>query len=313
MTRKDTKMVVLTTLMALLTFAVSVSAQSPREALIVSPAWLAAHIKDANLVLLHVGDKAGYDAGHISGARFVTLADLSVSSPATGGLTLEMLPAATLRDKLASFGISDGSRVVVYYATTQVTPATRVMLTLDYAGLGDRSSLLDGGMGAWTRDGRELTAVVPEPRTGTLAPLTIKPIVVDAAYVLANLKTPKMSVVDARLPPFYDGTQVGGGAQAPHKTGHIDGAKNVPWSDLVNEQQSFRNADELEARFTKAGVARGDTVIAYCHIGQQATAAIFAARTLGYRVLLYDGSFEDWSRQTTAPVATSIKKVAQED
>jgi thiosulfate/3-mercaptopyruvate sulfurtransferase len=307
MTPKNTKSSILAMAIMMLAFAASSLAQSPREALIVAPAWLAAHIKDANLVLLHVGDKAGYDAGHIIGARFVTLADLSVSAAATGGLTLEMLPAATLRDRLASFGISDGSRVVVYYATTQVTQATRVMLTLDYAGLGDRSSLLDGGMGAWTRDGKELTAVVPEPRTGTLGPLAIKPIVVDAAYVLANLKTPKTSVVDARLPPFYDGTQVGGGGQTPHKSGHIDGAKNVPWSDLVNEQQAFRTAEELEARFTKAGVARGDTVIAYCHIGQQATAAIFAARTLGYRVLLYDGSFEDWSRQTNAPVAT-IKK-----
>jgi thiosulfate/3-mercaptopyruvate sulfurtransferase len=82
----------------------------------------------------------------------------------------------------------------------------------------------------------------------------------------------------------------------------------VPWSDLVNEQQSFRPTAELEARFTKAGVAPGDTVIAYCHIGQQATAVVFAARTLGYRVVLYDGSFEDWSKQTNAPVASSIKK-----
>ena len=288
--------------------AASPAAQSPRDSLIVSPAWLAAHVNDANLVLLHVGDRADYATRHIAGARFIALSDVSVSGADGGGLTLQMLPTPVLRDRLASFGISDASRVVVYYASNQVTQATRVMLTLDYAGLGDHSSLLDGGMGAWIREGRELTAVVPEPRTGALGPLTIKPLIVDAPFVLANLKTPKMSVVDARLPPFYDGTQVGGGAQTPHKTGHIDGAKNVPWSDLVNEQQSFRTAGELEARFTKAGVSRGDTVIAYCHIGQQATAAIFAARTLGYRVLLYDGSFEDWSRQTNAPVAATIKK-----
>ena len=67
-------------------------------------------------------------------------------------------------------------------------------------------------------------------------------------------------------------------------------------------------AGELQERFTKAGVAPGDTVVAYCHIGQQATAVIFAARTLGYKVLLYDGSFEDWSKQPDAPVATGIKK-----
>ena len=53
----------------------------------------------------------------------------------------------------------------------------------------------------------------------------------------------------------------------------------------------------MRAAFTKAGVKPGDTVITYCHIGQQATAVLFAARTLGYKVMLYDGSFEDWSRR----------------
>ena len=49
-------------LTAVMAFGVSPAAQSPRDSLIVSPAWLAAHLKDANLVLLHVGDKADYDA-----------------------------------------------------------------------------------------------------------------------------------------------------------------------------------------------------------------------------------------------------------
>lgn len=286
----------------------SANAQTPRESLIVSPAWLAAHLNDPDLVLLHVGDKTDYGVRHIPGARFVALADLSVSAADTGGLNLEMLPVATLQDRLASFGISHSSRIVVYHATTQITHSTRVMLTLDYAGLGDRSSLLDGGMGAWVREGRGLTSVVPEPRVGALAPLQRRPLIVDAAFVQANLKSAKVSVVDARLTPFYEGTQVGGGAQAPHKTGHIDGAKSVPWSDLVNDQQAFRSAAELQERLAKAGVAPGDQIVAYCHIGQQATAVIFAARTLGYKVLLYDGSFEEWSKRPDAPVASSIKK-----
>jgi thiosulfate/3-mercaptopyruvate sulfurtransferase len=54
---------------------------------------------------------------------------------------------------------------------------------------------------------------------------------------------------------------------------------------------------ELEALFRSAGVKPGDTVIGYCHIGQQVTAMLLAARTLGHPVLLYDGSFEDWSRR----------------
>jgi len=182
-----------------------------------------------------------------------------------------------------------------------------VMLTLDYAGLGDRSSLLDGGFAAWTKEGREVSATVPDVRPGTLAPLTTKPIIVDAAFVKANLKAPNVSIVDARLTAFYDGTQVGGSAQAPHKTGHVEGAKSVPWPDVTIDQQSLKSDTELRDRFAQAGVKPGDTIIGYCHIGQQATAMLFAARTLGYKVLLYDGSFEDWSKQPDAPV-TTIRK-----
>ena len=63
--------------------------------------------------------------------------------------------------------------------------------------------------------------------------------------------------------------------------------------------------------FEKAGVKPGDTVIGYCHIGQQATAMLFAARTLGHTVLLYDGSFEDWSRRTDYPVDNPAAKGRQ--
>jgi thiosulfate/3-mercaptopyruvate sulfurtransferase len=284
------------------------AAQAPRDALLLTPARLAERMADPDLVLWHVGDKADYDARHLAGARFVTLADLSVGSRETGGLTLELPPPAILRERLAALGVSDRSHVVVYYATNQITASTRIMLTLDHAGLGARSSLLDGGMGAWIRDGRALTSAVPAARTGVLAPLATRPVTVDAATVKAGLTRPQTVVVDARLTPFYDGAQVGGSRESPHKTGHIAGAKSVPWSDLTTAQQAFRPAEELRARFEKAGVAPGDTVIAYCHIGQQATAVVFAARTLGLKVLLYDGSFEDWSRQPDYPVASTVKK-----
>ena len=68
---------------------------------------------------------------------------------------------------------------------------------------------------------------------------------------------------------------------------------------------------ELAAIFAKAGVKPNDTVIGYCHIGQQTTAMLFAARTLGHPVLLYDGSFEDWSRHTDYPVDNPSEKAGK--
>ena len=277
-----------------------------RESLLVSTTWLASRLGDANLVVLHTGDRAEYDKGHIAGARFVSLGSLSPADPT--GLTLEMLPADKLRDSLVALGISNDSRIVVTYDGNRVTSATRVVFVLDYAGLGGQTSLLDGGQSAWARDGKPTTTEVAAAKPGTLAALSLKPIVVTSDVVQARLGRAGTSVVDGRTTAFYEGTQTGGGRGAPHKTGHVAGAKSVPFSDLTDVQSFlFKSNEQLAALFGAAGVAPGDTIVGYCHIGMQATAMLFAARTLGHPVLLYDGSFEDWSKKGL-PVETGKGK-----
>ena len=295
---------------ALLLFAgVRADLAAPRDALLVTPAWVAAHLGDPDLVLLHVGTKDDYDAGHIPGARLATLDDVSVSDHEYkgNGLMLEMPAVAALRDALAGYGISDRSRIIVYVGKASVQSGTRVVFTLDYAGLGSRTSLLDGGMPAWTKDGHAITKDPTPVRMGTLSPLRINPIVVDAPFVKTHLQTPKFAVVDARAAAFYSGAQPGQSMQGPLRAGHIAGALSVPFTDVLNPQLQLKSAEELAALFTKAGVKSGDTVIAYCHIGQQATAVLLAARSLGYSVLLYDGSFEDWSVRADYPVDNPAK------
>lgn len=292
------------------TAAAQADAAAARARLVVTPAWLAEHLKDPDLVLLHVGNKATYDTGHIAGARHVDYRAALAAPPAPGdsaALTLEMLPADVLRERLAALGISDTSRLVVYQSDDLWTPSTRVMLTLDYAGL-PTVAWLDGGQKAWTKAGHALTAELPPAKTGTLSPLKLRPVVVDAEFVKAKLNTPGFAIVDARNTSFYDGTRAGGGPAAPHKTGHIAGALSVPFDTLTSPEVELKPAAEIAALFTRAGVKPGDTVITYCHIGQQATAVLFAARTLGYKVMLYDGSFEDWSRRDLPVENPTIKK-----
>lgn len=276
-------------------------AQTPRDGLVVSAGWLQQHANDPNLVLLHVGNKATYEAGHIPGARYVDYASTLTSNTNANGLTLEMLPPAELHDRLAALGISDNSRVVVYQSDDMWTPSTRVMLTLDYAGLSN-VSWLDGGQKAWVAAGGRLTAEVPQVQPGKLAPLTLRPVVVDAEFVQAHLNTPGYTIVDSRATAFYDGSRTGGRSPNEHKTGHIPGAVNVPFDSFTQPDVVLKPAADIAAAFTNAGVKPGDTVVTYCHIGQQATATLFAARTLGFKVMLYDGSFEDWSKRNL-PVA----------
>ena len=278
-----------------------------RSKILISTDWLAKHLNDRNLVLLHVGEKAEYDREHLPGARFVRLDDIADSDhEKPGALMLQMPSSESLREKLARLGISDDSRVIVYYGNDWVTPATRVIFTLDYAGLGNQSSLLDGGMQQWKRENRALTSTVPEATKGSLSALKIRPIVVDADFVKANIGKGGVSIVDGRAASFYDGVQAGQGMHGEkQRAGHVASAKSVPFTEITNDKLLIKSPAELAAVFAKAGVKPGDTIVGYCHIGQQATGMLFAARSLGYKVLLYDGSFEDWSARKDYPVETA--------
>lgn len=275
-------------------------ARDPRAALLTTPAWLAEHLRDPDLVVLHVGDPKSYPAAHIPGARLVTLRDVSVSThdmQKDTGLMLELPSADSLRKQLEALGISDKSRIVVYQADEWISPSTRVVFTLDAAGLGARTLWLDGGLAAWQAEKRAVTSDVPAPTVGHLSPLTLKPLVVDAAWVSAHRASPGSRVVDGRAAVYYDGVEAGG----PRK-GHIAGAGSLPFTEVTDDQGRLKSAGALAALFEKAGVAPRDTVVAYCHIGQQGTAVLFAARALGHPVKLYDGSFQDWARRSELPV-----------
>jgi thiosulfate/3-mercaptopyruvate sulfurtransferase len=290
-------------------FAGTASAQytkPTRGDLLVSSDWLATQLKNPKLVLFHVGEKPEYDAGHIPGARFLELHD--ISSPMTMDTTklaLEMLPAHQLRERLEKLGISDDSRVVIYYGNDWVSPSTRTLLTLQYAGLGANASILDGGMPEWKKGNRPLTTEVPAaPKAGKITPRPTQPLVVDADFVTSHIRTPGYTIVDARNTIFYDGPiqDPGGTNAAGHPRekivpSHVPGAVNIVFESVFDDTNHLLPDARLREMFTQAGVKPNDTIVAYCHVGQQATAFLFAAEALGYNVKLYDGSFPDWKKR----------------
>ena len=270
--------------------------------MVVSAEWLASHRDDRGLVILHVGERSSYAREHIPGARYISFDDVARRRTNDSENTLEMLAPEDLRANLERFGISDDSRIVVYYADEWVSPATRVIFTLDWYGLGERTALLDGGIDAWKRRGLALTSDVPPAATGKLSSRAPRSIIVDAAWVRANAPGRGIALVDARAPVYYDGPKHG-----EHRPGHIPGAVNLPFTSVADDSLRLTSLGALRGLFRAAGVKDGDTVVAYCHIGQQATAILFAARALGHEVRLYDGSFDDWSRRTELPVESSRK------
>jgi thiosulfate/3-mercaptopyruvate sulfurtransferase len=261
--------------------------------ILVGAEWLAEHLEDPDIVILHVGDSADYAAEHIPGAFYITRDQVSrPRSDDPEALTLELPEPRALERLLESLGVSDDTRVVVYWGSEWVSPATRIVFTLDWAGLGNRTVLLDGGVDAWKRAGQPVTDAVPAATEGVLSLSPQHHLMVDAEFVIQIADRPGHALVDARSHEYFTGAREG-----RIKTGHIPGAGSSHWMEMVDDSLMFRSAAELKQVLTDAGVEPGDTVIGYCHIGQYATVALLAARTLGHEVRLYDGSFQDWAAQ----------------
>jgi thiosulfate/3-mercaptopyruvate sulfurtransferase len=276
------------------------SAGSEQSAMLVSTAWLAEHANDRSVVIINIGPRAGYDAGHIAGARFLEMSSISTSQ----GLTLELPAPDKLKSSFEELGVSDNSRIVICFLANYVTPATRVYFTLDYLGLGKQVSLLDGGFEAWRAEGRSVTTEATEVKRGKITPHPRMELIVDAAWVSANLNKPKVAIVDARAPEFYTGASAG---RMP-RAGHIPSAVNVPFSTLADAANKLKDSATLRKILSDAGIKQGDQIVSYCHIGQQATLVYFVAKYLGYDARLYDGSFEDWSKRPELPVVGPAAK-----
>jgi len=247
---------------------------------------------DPSVVILQVGTPAQFAEAHVPGARPVALNDVSTPRQ-NGALILEIPDTPTLEAWARSVGISDASRrIVVVPVNDTLQSSTRVLFTLAFMGFAERVTLLDGGLAAWRASGAPVETGEAPALAPSSAPLTIRrdsSIVAVLDDVEAATRSRGQTIIDARLPQFYNGN--GGGYPRP---GRIPTAVNVPLS-LVSEGGRLRTPDELRALFDAAGVKPGQPVITYCHIGQQATLLWFVARELGYEVRLFDGSFQQWS------------------
>lgn len=271
--------------------------------MLVNTTWLAEHLHNEKVVVLGVGKKDEYAAGHIPGSRYLDAADLRKSSLSTGSdaLTLELPPAEQVREVLTKAGVNNGSRIVLYSTGDNATMTARIYLTLDAMGLGAATSVLDGGLAVWRLEGRPLTQDVPPAASGNVQLCPQNDVVASLDYVRSQMRKPNTAIVDARLAEFYSGEKI----PPQRRAGHIPGAINIPFASLLDENGRVLPVETLREKFQAAGAHPGEQVITYCHIGQQASLAYFVARYLGYDSRMFDGSWQEWSAHAELPAETS--------
>ncbi len=281
------------------------AAPAVRSEMLVTTSWLAQHLKDSNVVILHVSrDRAAYDAGHIPGARFLALSDIVVTRE---GILNELPPAAALKTVLERAGVSDDSRVILY-GDTSVLPATRAYFTLDYLGHGDRAALLDGGLPKWTAESRPLEKETPAVKPGRLTPRPHPEVLVDInamkdlSFSAVNAPAASPVLVDARTAGEFNGTTAAS-SEIP-RPGHIPGATDVYWMQTQASKTDMSLLPEASLRkiYEAAGVTPDRPVVTYCNTGMQASQSYFTLKYLGYDARMYDGSFSEWSNAKDSPV-----------
>jgi thiosulfate/3-mercaptopyruvate sulfurtransferase len=287
---------VLVTALAL-PFAIA-SAQSPNPGMLVSTDWLAQHLNDPKVVVIHIPhDNADYAAGHIPGARPLPYADVRIER---NGIGTELPPVEQLQRTFEKLGVSDDSHVVIYAGGHGMAPmASRVFLSLDHLGHA-KVSLLNGGLMKWQAEKRAVSTEAPRVIAGTLTPRP-RVVTVDADFVSSKIGQRGFAFIDTRTTPEYLGT---GGRSGLPSEGHVAGARQLEWEQLFSDPHSatFLDPAELKKLYTDR-VTPGDTLITYCLVGYRASMTYFGARLLGYPVRLYDGSYQEWAK-----LAKPVKK-----
>jgi thiosulfate/3-mercaptopyruvate sulfurtransferase len=265
--------------------------------LLVSTGWLADHLGAPDLRILDAswylpGEKrdprAEYAAAHIPGARFFDIDEISDDQ---SELPHMAPPIEKFVSRMRAMGIGDGHRIVVYDGAGLFS-AARVWWLFRLFGKTD-VAVLDGGFPKWRAEGRPVEDTAPLLRDRHFTASRDARLVRDVTQVAATVKLGNAQIVDARSPERFRG-------EAPEprpglRSGHMPGARNVPYKALLNDDGTMKDPAGIRAAFEAAGVDPSKPVITTCGSGVSAAVLSLGLERIGNRNhSLYDGSWAEW-------------------
>jgi thiosulfate/3-mercaptopyruvate sulfurtransferase len=264
--------------------------------------WLEQHLGDSNLAIIEVDeDTTAYEKGHIPSAIAINWATELHDHPRRDFVSGEQLARL-----LGERGVSSEDTIILYSGNNNWFAAYAYWL-FKYRGI-ENVKLLNGGRKKWELESRSLSDDVPSPQTTTFQIGNEQPeIRVFRDEVVRKATSGDGSWVDVRSPEEFRGELLAPPhlpqeqAQVP---GHIPGAANITWSKAVNEDGTFKSADELTKLYGDEGITPDKDVIAYCRIGERSSHSWFVLKELlGFeRVRNYDGSWTEYGSLVGVPV-----------
>ncbi|MGB8168685.1 MAG: sulfurtransferase [Chthoniobacteraceae bacterium] len=274
---------------------------------LVSTEWLAAHLNDPGQRIVESNeDVLLFDTGHIPGAVHIDWREDLQDHLVRDYISPEAFAA------LASKNGITPETTVIFYGDKSNWWATYALWAFRLFGH-TKVKIVDGGRDKWVKEGRALAKekVKPEP-TNYPVPAKRHDDEIRAFYddTRAHFEA-KRPLIDVRSPGEFRG-EITHMPEYPQegvlRGGHIPGAKSVPWKTAVNEDATFKSADELQKIYEEgAGLKKDDDIVAYCRIGERSSHTWFVLTyLLGYeKVRNYDGSWTEWGNKVRAPIERS--------
>jgi len=262
---------------------------------LIQPDELEAARSDPKLLIVDLSKPETYAKGHIPGAVHLDYAQIvRIDKPRMG-----LLPdAETLSNLLSVIGATPDSWIVAY-DDEGGGRAARLLWTLDALDH-RRASLLDGGLFSWANEGHPLQVHADHPAVGDYpAQIDERPLA-SRDYILTHLLDPEMILWDARSPAEFQGSK-----RFAERGGHIPGAVNIDWMEVMDQGRNMRlkPAAELRQMLESRGITPDKTVITYCQTHHRSALTYYVLKLLGYpKIKGYPGSWSDWGNDPDTPI-----------
>ena len=263
--------------------------------------WVAAHKDDANIKLVEVDvDTGAYDEGHIAGA-----VSWNWTSQLNDQVRRDIPSKEEISKLLSQSGISNDDIVILYGDNNNWFAAFAFWILKIYGHEDVR--LMDGGRKKWLADNRDITT---QEETPTLATYAAKDadtsLRSNLQEILKVVESGNYNLIDVRSPAEFTGEVIAppGMTETAQRGGHVPGAKSVPWAQTVNEDGTFKTAEQLKDLYGAKGLDTSKPTIAYCRIGERSSHTWFVLQyLLGLEGCKnYDGSWTEYGSVIGVPI-----------